>query len=887
MSSRARAETQAPAAGDLLDLAALDRDGVFVRCDGTLVRIFEVIPINPEVLAEDRREIMIDGLGKVLAHLDAGASLQIYAEASPVQVPDLLAGIHARLEAAISTQTAERAVAMRELAGAYQQTLKTQAIDNTAVRLRVYLIAPHQITSLASAGVDWAAMRPGAHKPKTQAGIARSLDEHRRARRESEVHTDNLRAELEALGLATVGLNGLEVAELIYRRLNPSTADHAMVPRLEISGELDAHTDAQEAADAAQRLRQELAAAPLDFSDSRHVGIEDDLERIVYVSSLAETTPLGWTLEVMQLDRPFVLSMHVHATNRASERTSTRRRARRLRGLNYGAVLSGKVPNPDRLAQEAESWTLLEDMRTHRATTLYDVSLYQAIREPGPAPDPVRLAETAQRAAKAIQDASEATAKVGTFLQRTLFVSTLPIGLDAGRNEAKLTKRYATRHAAASLPIFGASCGSPLEEGALPMFSARGVSTLEGLNPWDRLFINRLMIVNGLQGSGKTMFGISTAARLLPLGTQITVLDRSDHWKLLADLIPGAAHLELGPGRDKATINPWDVEDPNRLDPQKVSDLIALHQVLLGAHDASTDTHALTPIESGQLDVAIRRTYRNCAQEGRGPLERDLQATLRQLQGEEEEKTGGARSAISDTFDTLSARLEQYVGDGRDAYLVDRPTTVPQDAPLVVFDTRNTGDQLTAAMFIALQHTITKIQRRNHLRDTGELISDRHFRGDALFADESWSYLRNRASAEAVHSVVRRSRHLRLFALFITQHLDDYDNEFGRPLLRSASMKLFFQQSAEELRYLKDTLGLAENEVELISRLGTSPGRFSRAYWMNGPRGRGEVQLRLGDLEYWLATSNPNDLPRRAAAFAKHPTNPWAALHQLNGAPRG
>jgi hypothetical protein len=82
----------------------------------------------------------------------------------------------------------------------------------------------------------------------------------------------------------------------------------------------------------------------------------------------------------------------------------------------------------------------------------------------------------------------------------------------------------------------------------MPFFFAEGVHTLENLNPWDRTFINGLMLANGLQGSGKTMFGIVTAARLLPYGPTVTVLDRSGHWELLTKLVPGAAHLSIGGG---------------------------------------------------------------------------------------------------------------------------------------------------------------------------------------------------------------------------------------------------------------------------------------------------------------------------------------------------
>jgi hypothetical protein len=315
------------------------------------------------------------------------------------------------------------------------------------------------------------------------------------------------------------------------------------------------------------------------------------------------------------------------------------------------------------------------------------------------------------------------------------------------------------------------------------------------------------------------------------------------------------------------------------VDGETIGGLVDLHEVLIGDRHADSDSYALSPLERNLLELAIRGTYQRGAREQRPVMERDLQAELEHLRDDERAKAG-AETEVSATYNSLARRLDQYVRDGRDAYLVDRATSVPHDAPLVVFDTRRAGKQIVAAMFIALRWTLARVERRRAERLTvGDPLAT--FRGDAFFSDEAWQYFQRRATGEFFHDLVRRSRHLGLFLLAITQHLDDFNNAQGRPLLRSATMKVFFQQAPEELRYLTDTLGLSDNEVRLISRLGTAPGRFSRAYLINGPRGRGEVTLRLGELEYWLATSNDRDQERRNAALARHPGDPWAALHEL------
>ena len=863
-------------AADLLDVVALSDDGVVVRADGALVRYAELVPSNPDVLSDEQRADLIHGLGyRMLAHLldtRGGQDAQFYVEGRPVQLRDLLRAHETRVEHMLTHTDRERHAGMRELASAYRETLTAHALDNAAMDLRVYLVAP---------------FHPRRH------GLTRSEDEHREALRNSEKHLDVMCADLDALGFAAVPLDGREVAELIYRAANPSTADRGHIPNVQITGELDAPADREAAVAAARALRNELGASPADFSNAHYVRLEDDLLECLYVSSTAENTPLGWLLEpIKDISRPFSMSVHVHARERIGDRKKVGGKRKRLYALNEGGRRRGETPNPKRLAQEEEVVALDEEMRKRKGMALYETTTTMTVREPhqlamretGQPPDVRRLAESADDAATAIRSASGATAKRPQWLQQTLLQTTWPLGIDNTREYIDVaSRRYATPHVAASLPVFGGSCGSPLPDGALPLFMAKELGTLEGFNPWDPRFINRLMVVNGLQGSGKTMLGITVASMLLPLGVNITVVDRSDHWKLLTELVPGGAHLSLGPGRDHASINPWDAGEPGSLDAETISGLIDLHEVLIGDRGAGADTAALSPLERSLLDTAIRETYQRVARvrEPCVPLERDLKSILEQLRDDERTKNGGAGSQVSETYDSMARRLDEYVYDGRNAYLVDRPTSVPADAPLTVFDMRHAGKQTVAAMFIALQHTLAKIERRRAQRLASTLPSDRYFTGDMFATDEAWQYFQRHATAVFFHEVVRRSRHLGLFLLAITQHLDDFNNAQGLPLLRSATMKLFFQQSAQELHYLKDTLDLTTGEIATIKNLGTAPGRYSRGYLINGPRGRGEVTLRLGRRQYWIATSNPDDQPTRTAALERHPGDPWAAVHDL------
>ena len=185
-------------------------------------------------------------------------------------------------------------------------------------------------------------------------------------------------------------------------------------------------------------------------------------------------------------------------------------------------------------------------------------------------------------------------------MQQDLLVSTLPLGLDAGRRQANLARDTSPATRPRACPCSGRAAAAHWTT-AHAVLLRRGLQTLERFNPWDRMFINGLMLANGLQGSGKTMFGIVTAARLLPYGVNVTVLDRSGHWELLTQLVPGAAHLSIGAGDSHATINPWDPDTPTRR-PQKIGSLRDLHELLVGDHHAGSDRYEITARERSQLE---------------------------------------------------------------------------------------------------------------------------------------------------------------------------------------------------------------------------------------------------------------------------------------------
>lgn len=866
-------------AGDLCPVEAIDREGLLVTREGALVRVLRAAPKNPLVMAPVEREQIGHAFGQLAGRLRPGQSAQFYVEATPVRLDALLE--HSQAEALRAwdglEHVPERVAALQRLHAALRESLDRHSGEQAAIDVAYYVVLPYVPDQ--STRMDWRQLVPGQRRRLLTAPLERSLASHRRVARESLQLADAIRGDLEALDLSTHLLSGPEVLDLLWRRFNPTAADRTPERRpgaredgVEVVGELDAVADAHDAARAAAALRDAVATSGIDWPDQRHLRVDRDLEQTLYVATLPDATEFGWLLDAMQVPRPFTLSVHVHALDRLRERARFKARHRRLFGVNRGAALRGRTPDYEMLAQEEELGELLKELSGHERAAAFEVSIYQSIRERGPDPDPVQLAEAVEQASREIMAASDARVNLGQLRQLELWQSSLPLGRDV----AGLTRKYVTRHVGDTVPLVGTSCGSPA---GIPFAFTDPGREVALINPFDPAHDNGTLLVNARSGGGKTFLVNILIARFLAHGMQAFVLDRAGHYEFLCKLVPGARHLTIGASTDEHAVNPWDVEDPANPPIEKVAYLVALHALLVGDHRAGEDSYGLDALERNLLEVAVRAVYARAARESIVPRERLLCEELRDRARREADS--GAEEVAS-VLRTLAERIASFVDEGSYAYLLDRETTVPADAPLVAFDTRKVPRELSAAvLFLLAEHVTARIERRGteRLHDVDAGV----FNGRSmLIIDEAWKLVERRATGEWVNEIARRSRHLGLFLVAISQQLSDFAGPYGRALLRNSTQQLFLRQSPDELDYIRDAVRLSDAEVAAIGRLKTVKRAYSQAYWINGTRGRGTIALRVGPTEYGLATSDPvGDLPRRTQLLDAEAGDAWRALDRL------
>jgi TraG P-loop domain len=860
-----------PQAGELLAVEAIDRTGLVVTSEGAFVRIFRVAPPNPLLMSMQERAQTAATFQRLAAQLNAGETLQIYIDARPVNLHELLTACRREVEAGAGpapthSRSTSRGVGQWRLYAALEESIHTHADEQAAVHVSAYVVVPFMPRqTTAGAALAWAR-----RSRLPRAPLQRSLEAHRRAVREHLAKVDNLRSELEADGMPTELLDGESVLRLLWARFNPTKADDSgrSVQRsaVEVLGELDGQAELDVARQAATRLREQIAQSSLDFgTDHHYVSVDLDVEQTIFVQTTAGRTQMGWLHGAMLTRQPFTLSVYIHALERRRERQKLKLAYRRLFTINRGAEQRGRIPDFDRYVQEREFEELLQGMASGEQAGLFRVSIYQALRARGPQPNLTALGEAVDFCAEAIESTADCKVSRGEFCQQALWTSSLPLGRDAFER----SKKYPTDNTADMVPLVGTTCGSP---SGVPFAFADPGRTVELLNPYDEEHFNYTTLIAGRSGSGKTMTANVILSRCLAFGARGFVIDRAGHYETLTRLIDDAQQIELGADDSPYALNPWDVPDPARVPRRKIAFLLGLHQMMMGGLDTR---------EIGLIGPAIRAVYAKAAALHARPTESMLQQELRAQANEAQHQDA---VDVAATLRNLADRLTEYCSDGTYAYLLDRQTTLPVDARLVVFDTRRCPEsELRLVMFSIMEYVTATVERHwaEHKHQAAQPGAPLFVGRSMMLIDEGWHLVSRPETGEFANDLARRARHLGLNLIVMSQHLSDFDTEYGVALLQNSTQQLLLAQEPKEIPFIQDTLRLSDQEASELGRLKTVKGRHAQMLWLNGTRGHGKVALRVGPTEYWAYTSEPTEVAIRDAEIANHDGDVWAAIAAL------
>ncbi|MHB8657715.1 MAG: hypothetical protein ACYC91_07125 [Solirubrobacteraceae bacterium] len=866
--------------GRVLPIDLVEPDGLVVTADGRYVRLIECERMPNAITADAGAQSRIErSFAEICRAVPDGQSISVYAQTDPIPVDEALADDADRVAlAARQDRHAGRhdlaEIRGRLLTAQRQSVVHAAGSEQPAVAARWWVAVPHHPRD-----EELAARFRQALTPRTGRTSWRS---HQRAAADSARQAELTQTQLSAAGIEPFALDGVQTLAALWERFHPAARELPDMTALAGATAVAGATTAESAGAQRHRILEAVARGPreagIDTSDPRWLKHADGtLEEVLHLGTPPLHTSLWWLMHLLACPLPVTVAVHIRVGSREQVRAGQRRRWRRLSAsIDYKHRRAHLVGSEEHEAL-AEAELLDAELAGEIGATVYKVSISVAIRDPRGETE--AFDALVKATAREFQAHTGARVIRGRWLSLPGFTTTVPLGLDVLR----ATRAYAQRNIAHCLPLTSSSCGSP--DGLILGFADPG-GTLERINPFDRLYNRHVTLAIGPSGGGKTVTINALLERAISQGMRGWIIDRSStaaddggrssgHYDMLLGLIPGSARVQVGSDTG-AVICPWDVADPIQVPPEKEQFLLALHALLIGDQRGSED-RTLSALEESLLLSGIGAAYDRCARTGERPRETLLLDALRERS--EQEKQAGL---VADTLRSLIVRLEPYSETGAFAHLTDAPTTVPHSTALTLFDIAGLPDRLVPPMILVIvDHIEGEVQHARSQRLRAR-AGDREWAGRLfLVVEEGWKLTASAAAGAWLNEYARRSRHYALWLIFVSQFFRDLATPQGHALLENKAIALCFQNDAEDLEHARAPLALTDTDIEQITTLSTRPGLYSSAYMISN-RGRGAVRQLLGDLEYWICCSDPeNDQPKRAAALRETRGDHWAALRLL------
>jgi hypothetical protein len=867
---------------DLIDIHALEPDGLIVTGAGAYVRVVECQFVPNPITSDESQLAAIDsGWAAVFAAIPDNQGLSLYAQTDPIPIDDAMAEDVERVARAIKDDHAagrdDLARVRRRFLAAQTQSVATAANgEQPAVAARYWVAVPWQ-PEIALGARFRAACTPPSPQHRTNWAA------HQRAARESLEYTEQIAGLLGRLGIDAHLMGPVEILAGLWERLHPAARSLPDFDEFERVARIVQATDPMSAAAHRRDILAAITSGPgpvaIDASDRRWLRHADGtVEETLHLGTVPQETSPWWLVHLLQVPLPCTVAVHVRVGDRARTRTSQRLRWARLRSAIDYKERRGQLVGSDEREALDEAQQLDSELKSTIAATVYKVATYVSFRRLDG--NTGEFDERLKATAKAFQSLTDARVIRGRFLNAQGYPCTLPFGLDPLR----ATRAYSQRNIAHCTPLVTAACGCP--EGLILGFSDPG-GTLVRLDPYDPRFQTFVTTLIGQGGGGKTVMVNKLLETAISQGMRGFIIDRSTissrdndtreqgHYDPLLSLVAGSAKVHVGTGSGDV-ISPWDVANPGKVPGSKLEFLLAFHALLVG--NLAGEERRLTADEEGPLTTAIAKVYERCARTRERPRETLLVEELEQLA-----ERASSHGTVAETIYSLIARLAPYVEGGPLAYIADLPTSVAPDPPLTLFDIAGAADRLIPALILTIvDHIEHQVHQTRSLYVRGELGDTGNWAGRPfLVLEEGWKLTQSQASGAWINEYARRSRHWQLWMLWVTQFCKDADNEQGRALMENSSIRLLFRNNRRDLEYGRDPLGLNDVDIAAITDLQTVPGLYSTVY-LQSARGRGQVRSILGPLEYWICSNHPkNDQPARYAALAESGGDPWRALRLL------
>lgn len=418
-----------------------------------------------------------------------------------------------------------------------------------------------------------------------------------------------------------------------------------------------------------------------------------------------------------------------------------------------------------------------------------------------------------------IRSLAGAEAMVETVASYSIF-SELAVPNARAKERAKKVK---TSNLADLLPIYGPWVGTTRPS----ILMRTGSSTLLKFDPFDADFTNSNQLVSGGSGSGKSYLCNLLLMQMLKENPKVFFVDIGGSYKKLCENLDGQ-YIPLGADLG-ISLNPFDLVDPKSpVPPEKIKFLLGLVEIMT----KEDHEQRLPKLERAEIEKAISDVYEN----EKSPRLSHLRDRLLQNPDPNLQKYGKI--------------LGPWCGDSLFGKFLDQKTNIELSRPIVAFDLKgleNYPELQAVCLFI-----ITDLVWR-------EIQKDRSTKKFLVF-DECWKLLKNESGIVFIEEVYRTFRKYKASAIAISQDIDDFaKSKISSALLANCSIKWLLTQGQVDSEKLRNTLGLNENEVDLVKSLHQEKGKYSQVFLI-AQKNRSLCVIESTPIEYWIATTDPKDI---------------------------
>ena len=519
----------------------------------------------------------------------------------------------------------------------------------------------------------------------------------------------------------------------------------------------------------------------------RYIRVGETLVQTLFVVTYPRYLHSNWFSPIINIDMPLDISMFVHPIETYDILKTLRKTATQMQSQAHIEEEKGMIRDPS-LETGIGDIEELRDKLQQGTEKFFRFGLYITIY----AGDEKELNKLS-RSIEAILEAQLVYVKPAIFKAEQGFNSSLPLAndeLDVGTsmNSAPLSTTF---------PFVSSTLSN--DEGILYGINRHNNSLII----FDRFEMeNANMVVFAKSGAGKSYTIKLEILRSLMLGTSIVVIDPENEYKHLAETVGGTfVKISL---TSPHHINPFDLpkigeeDEPADILRNNIANLLGLLHIMLGS---------ITPEEDSILDRAVRETYAirdisansnfNILAKEAYPTMSDLYQVLRNMEGGED----------------LGTRLEKYT-EGIFSGILNSPTNVKADNPLVVFNIRDMEEELRPVAMYVVMHFIWNEMRTN-------------LKKRLVLVDEAWVMMKYDDAASFMFGIAKRCRKYYTGLTTITQDVNDFlASKYGKPIVTNSSIQILLKQSPAAIETVADAFYLTDQEKFLLLESNVGEGIF-------------------------------------------------------------